>query len=445
MAGDKKLSERDLSPDQLEVYQAMLSWAEGGRSGLTRLARESTGASILTVGGYAGTGKTTLLSVFAKSTKLLVAYVSYTGRASSILRRKLSAAGVKTTTLLRRSDEDAETGGDGFYDDNLGEASGPPLCSTIHRLLYRPVIDPKTEELRGWVKRNKLDRRYDLVVVDEASMVGDDILEDIKSHGVPVMAVGDHGQLPPVRSSGDLMKRPNLRLEKIHRQAEGNPIIALSRHIREGGYLSDFEETNTNAVRFMSKSSIGSLLAKAYAEASSPLDVGVLCWTNKMRVRLNAIARGAAGRKGPPKKGEPVICLKNRPPAYNGMRGVLTEDATVDDPKGPSPWILFATIEFPEDGITPVNYELCAPQFMRETTFASVEELNQRGIPIHAMSAAGDFYDFGYAMTVHKSQGSQFANGFVFFDRPERPQEEDYRRWAYTAVTRASERLTVVR
>ena len=65
-------------------------------------------------------------------------------------------------------------------------------------------------------------------------MISDNMFRTLQARGVPILAVGDHGQLPPVRDSGTLMKIPTLRPEQIHRQAEGSPIVALSRRVQRG-------------------------------------------------------------------------------------------------------------------------------------------------------------------------------------------------------------------
>jgi hypothetical protein len=453
---DKRLSIEDLSPDQLRVYESIIRWSESPRG-------------ILTVGGYAGTGKSTLLGVFASDTQKRVAYVTYTGRASSVLQRKLKAQGVKVT---------------GF--DEVSKAT----VGTLHQLLYVPVTDEETEELHGFSKRGPIKTRFDLIVIDEASMVGGQMLADVMEHEVPVLAVGDHGQLPPVMDTGELMKNPELRLEKIHRQAEGDPIIKLSQIIRETGRL------DRSLCSFRRKFEIDDVLRDAYAGVN-PLDVGVLCWTNRMRIWLNEKIRKVLGHEGPlPRAGEIVMCLKNDPPIYNGMRGVLQTDTVV----GSNPWLIDSEIAFPEEGVATDYVSMSGVSFNRERTFQTLEDLqraivaagyipeewasvkkaeaarertehaigcpdNQRCacpvVPgrvisteeatwlaciskVRSFSSAGHPYDFGYAMTVHKSQGSQFKHAIFFLDRQEKPLEEDWRRFAYTAVTRASERLTVI-
>lgn len=427
----------DLSPDQRTVFDAMLDWTANAS---TRRERP-----ILTVGGLAGTGKTTLLGVLAaelQARKKLVAYATFTGRAASVLQRKLRAGGVVTTSETRTRKEAKE----------VGRVGGPPLCTTIHGLLYRPVTDPVTEEIRGWEKRTELDRAYDLVVIDEASMVSDEILEDISRHGVPLLAVGDHGQLPPVAARGDLMQNPTLRLEKIHRQAEGSPIIALAHHIRSGGRFSNFKghrDTAADAqaaIRFFPKDRLSAVITDAFAEAavvtdaSAALNVGLLCWTNAVRVEMNRKARGILGHKSFPQAGEIVVCCKNRPPVYNGMRGHLTAPAA----KGSKPWRTLLRVRFPDEEISDVADALTV-QFNRARPIQSIEELAALGVHVDTMGQAGALYDFGYAMSVHKSQGSQFDHAILYCDRPEEPHKEDSRRFFYTAVTRAARRLTVVR
>jgi exodeoxyribonuclease V len=422
------ISRSDLSPDQRSVYESMLDWTNSERG------------TVLTVGGFAGTGKSTLLSLFASEVSLKTAYICFTGRASSVLDRKLNAAGVGTTNRSQ-TDDDRKLDGDFghlFYSPMDDEASRP-FCGTIHRLLYRPFIDSETEELLGWEKREELDRDYDLVVIDEASMVDSRIVADILQHGVRILAVGDHGQLPPVMGEGTLMANPHLRLEKIHRQAEGSPIIQLSRILREEGRLArelaDNSQLRFGSTRDILHPSLATMLSQ------HKLDAAVLCWRNATRIHVNRTVRGHMGYAGkPPQPGEPLIALKNYPPVYNGMRGLLTEETTPSDEW----WRLRAKIEFPDEGIPEEEHEICRDQFHRARPFDSVDELKAAGMRAFAMSHAGRFFDFGYAMTIHKSQGSQFKHAVVMVDWKQNYDNENTRRLAYTAITRASEKLSVL-
>jgi exodeoxyribonuclease-5 len=439
---DKKLTVADLSPDQREVYESILEWT-GGEVGMKNPFDKTGGSTgLLTCGGYAGSGKSTLLGVFASTTDLHVAYAAFTGRAASILERKLKACGVKTSS---KPFMDAQKMERSRFAHLFSSDPNATYCGTIHRLLYRPVINSK-DELVGFQKRDQLDRSYDLIVVDEASMVGDEMLVDLKQHGVPILAVGDHGQLPPVQQSGSLMQNPMLRLEKIHRQAADSPVIQLAHLIREGGRFKDFKGWNDD-VRKLLKTKTDDVLTEL-----GGLESGVLCWTNKTRVALNARARKALGFSGPPKKGEILICLRNMPPVFNGMRGVLLEDSQMnkEDPsdnpfKDSREWILRSRLEFPDEGVPADTYTMCSMQFNREKTLGNVDEVNEQyGLELRSMKEAGSLFDFGYVLTTHKSQGSSFEHAVFYVDRPEAPDQEDWRRWAYTAVTRSSKRLSVL-
>lgn len=424
------LTRSDLSPDQRRVYESMLDWLRTPNS------------KLLTVGGYAGTGKSSLLGLFATETKLRVAYVCFTGRASSILGRKLQSCGVKITNLAY-TDDDRKL--DGFWSHLFYGPGSPqvdyPFCGTIHRLLYRPFIDATTEELLGWQKREELDRNYDLVVIDEASMIDAKVVEDIQQHGVRILAVGDHGQLPPVMSEGSLVSRPMLRLEKIHRQAEGSPIIQLSRILREEGRLdpslADGERVRFRSKRDMTHPSLAAMLAR------DKLDAAILCWRNATRVHVNKTVRGHLGYAGkPPQVGEPLIALKNYPPIYNGMRGLVTEEGSF--PYKDEWWLMKTKLEFPDEGLPATEQDVCRDQFHQERPFDSLEELEKAGIKVYSMGGAGKLYDFGYAMTVHKSQGSQFKHVVVIADWKPDYSNDNTRRLAYTAITRASSFLTIL-
>lgn len=388
------------------------------------------------------THNSTLLGMFAAETDLKVAYICFTGRASSVLSRKLHAAGVATTNRAQTNDERKLAGrwGHLFYSPFDDEASRP-FCGTIHRLIYRPLIDDDTEELFGWDKRDELDRNYDLIVLDEASMVDQRIAADIRRHGVRLLAVGDHGQLPPVMGDGSLMENPMLRLETIHRQAEGSPIIRLSRVLREEGRLDRSLADGQRLVFSVFSDLRRRVLVDMAAERR--LDTAFLCYKNATRVNINRIVReylGCAGKL--PQIGEPVIALRNYPPIYNGMRGELTMPA--DQPYPDEWWMMRAKIEFPDEGIEAAYYDVCRDQFHRHEPFRSVDELREAKMKVHSMSEAGKLFDFGYALTVHKSQGSQFPHAVVVVDWRQDYTNEKIRRLAYTAITRASERLTVL-
>ena len=477
----QQLTVEDLSPDQRLAYDAIRTW----------LNRGAGTKPTLSLGGFAGAGKSALVSVLAHEMPSPLAFCAFTGKASSVLARKLGASGISTVNRIVFQ-KDLMTGQRAF--------EPRPYCGTIHGLVYRPcevcmveedyahtygaacreeavagdaevgvavngkclACDPPPPVKREgpcprcnaarYLRRERLDRSYRLIVVDEASMVSDDMLETLLSYNIPILAVGDHGQLPPVKGQGSLMKAPDLRLEKIHRQAEGNPIIALSARIREKGDLDDTLEDGEAFTILSKQRHLDSWIAKRFtgarlaADPRSPegiLGSVLVSWTNRMRVGLNYDARAAIGHEGSPANGEAVICLKNAAPIYNGMRGVLLGDAVRagagSDGKAPK-WK--ASVDFVEDDQQALNLLMSEHQFFAEKTI-DYEKALEMGI---SMSQLGPLYDFGYALTCHKMQGSQASEvGVVVEPGLMRLGRDDRTRWLYTAITRAADRLTVIR
>lgn len=480
MNAHRQLTVSDLSPDQLEAYNAIQTW----------LNRGTYTKQTLTLGGFAGSGKSALVSVIAHEMPKPLAFCAFTGKAASVLGRKLSASGIATCGRIVRK---------------RGEPSFEPrpYCGTIHGLIYRPcdvcmieeefshtygascqetrpdageviveggikfavapsdgpclACNPPPPVKRGgpcyrcqdtrYLRRESLDRGYRLIVVDEASMVSDDMLDALLSYGVPVLAVGDHGQLPPVRGAGRLMAKPDLRLEKIHRQAEGNPIIALSKRIRETGDIAD-ELEDGNAFTVLSRRELDAWITKRWSAgrlAADPmctegaLGTVLVSWTNRLRVNLNEAVRNAMGIEGAPKKGEVLICLKNAAPIYNGMRGVLETDCEKVSGRT-TKWK--GTVNFVEDGQKASDILMAEEQFFAEKTI-DYDRARELGISFKSLGA---LYDFGFALTCHKMQGSSAPEvGLVVEPGLFRLGREERTRFLYTAATRASTKLCVLR
>ena len=230
--GRREIQVVDLSPDQLRVHDAVLDWlknpgAPHWRAYAMLTDPSATELRIMTVGGNGGTGKTTVLGRLARSFPTPTAYVAPTGRAASKLTNSLIAGGMRITKLQRPPEgKKLSRKWRHLFDDSLPENGGPPLCTTTHSLLLRAIIDSKTEELLGWQARTKLDRQYKLIVVDEASMVGDKMLLTLQSHGVLVLAVGDHHRRFRARLQHDrCLRRARraavCRIQLVDRHAHG--------------------------------------------------------------------------------------------------------------------------------------------------------------------------------------------------------------------------------
>ncbi len=360
----------------------------------------------LTLGGYAGTGKTTLLAAFRKilhdnDPAKRVAFAAFTGKAAQVLRAKL-----QSQKVLQKSDS----------------------CSTLHSLMY--YSEGKKDAAPSWRKRETLP--YDIIVVDEASMVSEDIWNDVLSFGKPVLAVGDHGQLPPINSDFNLMAEPTIRLEKIWRQAADSPIIQVATMARQTGQIpvGDYGAGVQKLSRSLPET--GDVVEEMLR---GPADERlVLCGYNHTRQKLNAHIRELKEfESAEPARGDIIVCLRNSRESglHNGQLGVI--EAIVPAESDPENIWYYIVASFDD-----VLFEGYAPreQFGAATTLARPPRRSKKDIV--------GLFDFGYALTVHKAQGSQAPKVLVFEERFAKMSDDDWRRWLYTAVTRAEHELIIV-
>ena len=363
------------SPQQEEALKAVRAWR-----------RASNAPQVFYLAGWAGTGKTTLAKTLAAEEDK-VYFAAFTGKAALVLQGK-----------------------------------GCANASTIHSLIYR-VEDGDGEGGSPGEPKFRLDpeskaRKADLIVIDEVSMVGEELGRDLLSFGTPVLVLGDPAQLPPVAGAGFFTARqPNYTLTEIHRQAADNPIIAMSKIVREGGRL---ELGAYGESRIIRRDALGQ---KAVLGADQ-----VLVGLNKTRSSLNTRIRGLLGRTGWFAADDRVVCLKN-----DKELGLLNGGLwTVDE-------VEYQDATETHMGVMPLD--------------AGVKRKRPLEVRVNHAVAAGTLkpeegprgfqaFDFGYALTCHKAQGSQW-NDVIVFDESF-AFREDRARWLYTAITRAAERVTVV-
>lgn len=389
-----------LSEDQAKVLKEIGHWY--------KLSPKNREKPYLTLGGYAGTGKTTLIAYMRQALRQLdknisVGFCAYTGKATRVLQDKL-----KEHKVTRAKD----------------------TISTIHSLIY--TSHESREGNIIWELKPFLDK--DLIIVDEASMVDERIWGDLLSFNIPILAVGDHGQLPPIGSSFNLMASPDLRLERIFRQDEDSPIIDVATMARRNGVIP-IQEFGLGVKKLNKHEPEAGLELQNILESWSP-DLMVLCGYNATRVKLNkAIRSFRDSTSSGPETGDQVVCLKNNrdKKIYNGMTGrVKSIQPADDDPE--SLWYELS-IELDSEDYQFHGYALRA-QFGAQTTTDRV--------PNAPDGQRGDLWDFGYALTVHKAQGSQSPRVLVFEERFPRMTDDDWRRWLYTAVTRSTNELTLI-
>jgi exodeoxyribonuclease-5 len=264
-------------------------------------------------------------------------------------------------------------------------------------------------------------------------MVDKKIWKDLLSYKIPIIAVGDHGQLPPIKGKFNLMEDPNLRLEKIHRQAKGNPIIEYSILARKEGKVPvGSKRSATGKVTKISQTD-----PYAQNEMESKIrdytnDTMILCGYNNTRTRLNKFIREALGFTTPePQRNDRVICLRNNyeKNIFNGMLGTIRE-IRVEDEK----W--YKTLIEMDDEDNKYDGYISREQFNNPQSLNFTE---QRSQTVH-----GDLFDFGYALTVHKAQGSQSPKVILFEQRFKNMDDDMWKKWLYTGITRAENELFII-
>jgi len=386
----------DISNDKKLALKNILQW----------YAKEINHKQFITLGGYAGTGKTTLIAIlrkllFKQNPKIKIAFATFTGKAARVLKNYL-----KSHEVL-------------YKGDSIG---------TIHSLIYS-VIENERHEIIGWKRKEEL--KTDLIIIDEASMVDYKIWQDLLSYGVPILAVGDHGQLPPVNGQFNLMENPEIKLTEIHRQVADNPIIKLSIEARKYGRIK-IGNYGKGVRKLDKKDPESQEIIENYLQQYNQ-ETLILCGYNNTRIKLNNYLRNILGFESSlPMAGDRVICLRNnqQKAIFNGMLGTLqrivSKDENFYDLK-----ILFDDEEQVFEGLAVKKQfgSSSAMNFTREN---------------RALTLQADLFDFAYALTVHKAQGGQATRVILFEERFKQMSDIDWRRWLYTAVTRAEEELIIL-
>jgi len=384
------------------------------------------GYGVIKIVGYAGTGKTTLMTEIASKIRFnrdlgkrgahKIAFCAFTGKAAFVLENKL---------------------------EENHSAEAHDYVGTIHGLLYVPIYKRKDGKkiLAGWSLKKELEE--DLIIVDEGSMITKELWNDLSHFNIPIIVCGDHGQLPPVGPKFDLLANADLKLNEIHRQALENPIIQLTIDIRRKGYVEP-GIYNEHVFKLDWNNPQTKQIYDKIDWSEEGKDIIQLCGFNKTRCTLNKKTRDKLGYKlDDPYPDERVICLKNNHDSgiKNGQLGSLVwiypagrklfdltmkMDGYGDDLHSS----LAIRSSFGKD-----NYNEEMEIDFKRTFAKQLKEHDQKDI---------DIFDFGYATTVHKSQGSEWKKVVLFEQRNKYQTDQDYARWLYTAATRAKEKLFII-
>lgn len=384
--------------------------------------------------GYAGTGKTFLVDYVVRSLGLIpgesAAFVAPTGKAASVLIRNGSPASTIHSLIYTR-EEEIEVNEDG---------------------------EVVSERFLRFVRKEKLPKDIRLIVVDETSMVSDEMLRDLLSFGIKCLFCGDPAQLPPVGGTNSLLSMPVITLKEIVRQERDNPIVRLGEELRTGGFPAYGTYGETAAVvpwRALSPERRRTL----FSEADQ-----IIVGTNKTRMRINREVRALRGipeEAKLPIDGEKLVCTLNdwekkldeRGDFHlvNGAIGVCYDVRAQEDG--------LAQLDFKADFLENFVYDLpfdagvftegkyfhgygekaCLLEdgrLVHENNFEALRRLRVRREDTVCR------FEFAYAITCHKAQGSEYDNVVVL---DESRFFENGAAWLYTAITRARKKLVIIR
>lgn len=361
------------------------------------------------ISGYAGSGKSTSVRAIIEALDIdedFVCYATFTGKAAQVLQRK-----------------------------------GNKNAMTLHKLLYESRPKPDG----GFIHIPKPAIEYSVVVVDEVSMAPKELMDLLFRHRVFVICCGDPGQLPPVSEDADnhLLDKPDVFLDEIMRQAAESEIIRVSMDIREGRPLPVM---NGNEVKIFNK---------------NQLSTGMLTWadqilvgTNAKRKMINEQMRKMYGREGNPQDGDKLICMRNYWETFsengealvNGTIGILQNSYNTffQLPNHYNPPIVDITAGniLMETGDTMAGLNMDKNMIMTgdKTLDKRTSYLLHKSHPeLEPLE-----FEYGYAITTHKAQGSEWDKVLVVEEWFPKDREE-HKRWLYTSVTRAVSRLVLIK
>jgi len=403
--------------------------------------------------GYAGSGKSTVLKFALDDLGLSphrsakdgtcvpgVVTATFTGKAALVLNRKGTPARTIHSLIYSVIESTEEEVAAAAVKVQEAEAAARRLTG-FDRTAAEAGIEAMRQALSAMKHpRFALNPQSDaadakLIVLDEVSMVGEEMARDLMSLSKPILVLGDPGQLPPIKGEGAFTRdAPDVMLTEIHRQATESAIIRLATMARMG-----------EPIGFGTYDAFVAKLRKGDITPNQALRGGqLICGLNATRLQLNNAMRAAAGFGGtylPTGVAEKIICLKNQNDLglINGM--FLTLESIVDEGS-----LYFSAVVTNEDGqhVGPMNGKrrgrLRIYKGHFEDHVANDPKRHDRDWKDKRLLTEATF---GWAITAHKAQGSQWENVIVWDDGMGRT-DLDRRRWLYTAITRAERGLVLL-
>lgn len=399
-----------LKGEQVQAYDEIMSWLKNKDKWFFKL------------GGFAGSGKSYLIQYLINNYQGQLAVCCPTGKACSVLNSKIK--NVYATTIHALIYSPIPPDNTALLEAQVALSKKPNSEKLKLILKQEQELFNAQELVFSYRDSNHLEPGQ-LIIVDESSMVPESVMKDLQRTGCYVLFVGDHGQIPPVKSKDWFGKLAfDSKLETIRRQALDSPIIRLSMDIRNGTMkASNYQGADCRVV------------GKPKVKTSHLVSTDqIICGMNMTRYQINRLIRSKMKYEGDmPLKGEKLICLKNEEVSgfyfINGVQCIAESDTTDD----------FGTLNID------MLYE---GSHLKDVPFygyhcASNYKDNILEIPWYERKELREF-DFSYAITCHKAQGSEWDDVIVIDDRMNAGDSKFRKRWLYTACTRAAKTLTLV-
>ena len=319
---------------------------------------------------------------------------------------------------------------------NVLAMNGLP-ARTIHSLIYDLVVETRTDPITGevknvptFVKKTSLPGNYKFIVVDELSMVPDNIMEDLLSFGVPIIGMGDINQLPPVFGYGSYIEKPDFVLTEIMRQAWDSPIIKMSQYVLHDRPLAYGSYGNNCNV--LTRINIGKNLFGYDC---------ILCNRNATRQLVNMIFRADLlkfvkfGEIRPSLCiGDKIVCKQN---CWDlNLDGLYLTNGTL------------GTVDYIDEEHTDkhkitIDFK---PDYSDRQCFDNIpvsRKYLEDADKVKTFGKSTIDFDYAYALTVHSAQGSQF-NRILYIEDGFSGDRDIKRKLKYTAITRAVESIDIV-
>ena len=424
------------SPQQADAIRAIVDWFQN----------RTHQQQVFRLFGYAGSGKSTVITYAIQAIGIDVAasgdeedtarrrilFAAFPGKAALVMTRKGTPASTIHSLIYRVSEATPEEI-DRVERDLLDLQRGLGRMAPAERAFAEMQISKLQLRLADIHKptfllnEQSLVRDADLIVLDEVSMVGPEMAADLLAFGKPILVLGDPGQLPPIKGTGAFTEaKPDIMLTEIHRQAGESAIIRLATMARQGIDIPPGEHD----------AHVWKLPRNAVRPEQMLRGGQVICGRNDTRRWLNSQIKQAAGFPAPYPAGqdEKLICLKNRHDLglVNGMFLSLAEIRHESD-------LAFSATITTEDGVAiSGRYRFYKGHYDDHVRYDR-ERLTRDYREMRGLIESS----WGYAITCHKAQGSQWENVVVYDDGLSRTAE-DRNRWLYTAITRAERGLVIL-